>query len=223
MNTLTHFFTGYLVARLGFKKKNDHFLCLFAAMTAILPDFDEFLHLIIPIESFEHAIFTHTIIGALLFTVIYVVIVWGIGHNFLKNIDVGIKLLLLVAITGMASHLFLDIFTYREDVYTSNAHLYFWPVWNYSFHLNRFFPESASSTIHDLRLLIEIIYSVVIGALILYQWAYKKENPFFMFFPDKWLNYVKDSALKEQSRKSGIYLLIFNLGILICMFISLFA
>ncbi|GAI22247.1 unnamed protein product, partial [marine sediment metagenome] len=112
---------------------------------ALLPDLDAFLHLIIPIEAFEHAIFTHTIIGALLLTVIYTIITWGIGHNYLKELDIDFRFLLLIALAGIASHLILDIFTYREDIWTTSAHLYFWPLSNFSFHLNAFFHQSVIS------------------------------------------------------------------------------
>lgn len=218
MNTVTHFFTGFLVARILFKKKNDHFLCLFAAMVAILPDSDQFIHLIIPLSIFEHAVFTHTIIGALLFTVVYTLIIWGIGRNFLKSIDVGLKYLFIIALAAIASHLILDIFTVHANVYTTNAHLYFWPFWDFSFHLNRFFPVSMSSQVQLARTIIEVIYTALIVAyIVFYQWVYKKENPFFMFFPDKWLDYAKDAELKEKVRKLASYLLVLNLAIIICM------
>ncbi len=223
MNTATHFFTGYLVSRLLFKKKNDHFLTFFAAMVAIIPDIDEFLHIIIPIVPLEHAIFTHTIIGAFLFTLTYTVLIWLVGRNFLKELKVNFSLLLLIALVAMASHLFLDIFTYREGVETTNAHLYFWPFWNFSFHLNGLFPEGIYPNIQLIRILIEVIYSaILVIGIIFYGWFYKKENPFFVVFPDHWWSYIADAQLAERYHKTAYGLLIVNLIILGLMALSLF-
>jgi len=222
MNEATHFFTGYLLGTLGFKKKNDHFLPFFIAMAAILPDIDQFLHLIIPIDIFEHAVATHTILGALILTSAYTLIIWTVGRKFFLDQKINLSFLFLMAILGMSSHLFLDIFTYREDIYTTNAHLYFWPVWNISIHLNYFFHQDIFPNIYTVRILIEVIYSVVIGSYILfYQWYHKKESPFAMLFPKNWLTYLPEEQAKERYRT--VYGLFFvNLAILAVMAISLF-
>ncbi len=223
MNTVTHFFTGYLVGRLIFKKKNDHFLTFFAAMVAIIPDIDEFLHVIIPIVPLEHAVFTHTIIGAFLFTLIYTSIIWAIGRNFLKELGVNFSFLLIIALVAMASHLFLDIFTYRAGVETTNAHLYFWPLWNFSFHLNAIFPEELYPNIQFIRIVIEVVYSAVIGlGILIYGWFVKKENPFFAFFPNHWWSFFDNAQTAERFYKTAFALLGVNLIIVGLMFSSLF-
>ncbi len=219
MNELTHFLTGYLIARLLFKRKNDQFECFFIAFAALIPDFDSFLHLFIPIESLEHAIFTHTIIGGVLLTLIYTSVIWLIGKKFIKNLGINYQRLLFLAIIGLASHLVLDIFTYRQDIATTSAHLYFWPISDFSWHLNGFFPDIAYMT----RILIEVIYTAIIGAYILFfQWAYKKESPISMLFPKNWLDYLSDTSRIEDLKKPAMAILILNFGIIILMAISLF-
>ena len=182
---------------------------------AILPDIDQFLHLIFPIPLLEHAVFTHTIIGMILITLLFTIMNWAIGHKFLNNLDINFKLLTIVALSGMFSHLILDVFTYREDILTTNAHLYFWPFWNFSFHLNAFFPQSVYPDIYIIRLVIEVVYTAIIGIyIIFYQWGYRKENPFFMFNPKLWLNYLPESVDKNQNKKYAYSLLITNLLLL---------
>ncbi len=224
MNSITHFLTGYLLGRIVFKKKNDHFIPFFCGMVAILPDIDQFLHLIIPIQIFEHAVITHTIIGMLILTLLYTLVNWAVGRRFLKNININFKLLIMVALAAMLSHLIIDIFTYREDIWTTNAHLYFWPLWNFSFHLNAFFHQSVFPNIYLIRLAIEIIYSAILGIyIIFYQWAYKKENPFLMFNPKLWLNYLPQSADLSKNKKEAYLLSAINIIILILAIIGIVA
>ncbi|MHA1755306.1 MAG: metal-dependent hydrolase [Promethearchaeota archaeon] len=218
MNTFTHFFTGYLVGRYGFKQKeikNDHFICFFASIAAILPDLDSFMHLLFPIKPLEHAVFTHTLIGAYFLAFIYASIIWIVGKNFLKELEIKYKSLILIAILAITSHLILDIFTYRENIYTTDAHLYFWPIWNASFHLNYFFHQSQYPNIYTVRIIIEIIYSSILaGIIFIYGWIEKKENPFLMISPTHWLNYLPDNIEKQDYKKISYILLIINLVIL---------
>lgn len=222
MNTATHFFTGYLLGRLLGNRnntfKNDHFIPFFMGIVAILPDIDGFLHLIIPIHFFEHAMFSHTIIGALLFTLIYTVGIWGVGKKVFKKMNISPLFLLSAALIAISSHLILDIFTYREDIYTTDAHLYFWPLWNASFHLNLFFHQSIYSNIYLVRILIEVIYSMFLIVIILfYGWFYKKESPFAALIPRNWIKYI-DSADKtdvDQKRAYALFGISFAVVILI--------
>ena len=169
----------------------------------------------IPIDFFEHAVVTHTIIGMSILTSLYLLMNWVIGRKFLNKIGLSLKVLIMVALVGMLSHLILDVFTYREDIITTNAHLYFWPLWNFSFHLNAFFPKSIYPNIYIIRLAIEIIYTAFIGSyIIFYQWSYKKENPFLMFNPNFWLHYLPESVEIKFYKKYAYALAISNFALL---------
>ena len=219
MNEVTHFLTGYLIARLLLDKKEDHFQTFLVAFAALIPDFDSFLHIFIPIEPLEHAVFTHTILGGLLLTLIYTSLIWMIGRKFLRHLDLSFKSLVFLTILGVASHFILDVFTYRQDIATTSAHLYFWPLSDFSWHLNGFFPNVAYLT----RILIEVVYTAVISSYVLFfQWAHKKENPFTMLKFNNWLSYVEEEALREESKTSAMAVLVFNFSIIGLMAISLF-
>jgi membrane-bound metal-dependent hydrolase YbcI (DUF457 family) len=215
MNSVTHFLTGYLLGRTVFKKENDHYVPFFCGLVAILPDIDMFLHLIIPIKLFEHAVFTHTIVGMLIITLLFTLMNWAIGRKFLRKLEINIKLFAIIALSGMISHLILDIFTFREDVWTTDAHLYFWPFWNLSFHFNAFFHQSVFPNTRLVRITIEVIYTAIIGVyIIFYQWGNKKENPFFMFNPKLWLNHLPESIDIEENKRYAYALSLFNLVLL---------
>jgi membrane-bound metal-dependent hydrolase YbcI (DUF457 family) len=158
-------------------------------MTAIIMDINSFLHYIFPtFKPFEHAVFTHTIIGAVLLATIFTALTWGIGNNFLKKIDIDFKSLIILALIAVGSHLILDIFTYRENVWTTDAHLYFWPLWNLSFHFNAFFHQSVYPNIYTFRIIIKVIYTAfLIILLVFYGWIYKKQNPLESFLPRHWI------------------------------------
>ncbi|MHA1150873.1 MAG: metal-dependent hydrolase [Promethearchaeota archaeon] len=226
MNTLTHFLTGYLIGRGAFRDrgfKNDYIIPFFAAMVAVLPDLDAFIYSVTGWELFYHAVFTHTIIGALLFTAIFTLIIWAIGAPLFKKLQINFGFLCIVALAGISSHLILDIFTYREEIYTTNAHLYFWPICNVSFHLNFFFPRSMYPNIYFVRILIEVIYTAFLVILIIiYGWFIKKENPFAMFFPHNWLEYIEEKPIDKALKTRALLILIFSLSLLIMMFTSIF-
>ena len=223
MNTITHFLAAYLLGKVIFKKEYNHYLPFFCAVAGIIPDIDEFLHIFIPLEPFKHAVFTHTIIGGLLVVGILVSLTWIIGKNFLRNVDINLKTLFFVALIGLSIHLILDIFTYREEVLTTDAHLYFWPLSNFSFHLNGFFHQSVFPDIYTIRILIEVIFTAIIGFyLLFYMWAYKKENPFLMFSPAEWLKHISDAETREKNKKTAYILFAFDLGLIAIMASSLF-
>jgi len=61
--------------------------------------------------------------------------------------------------------------------------MYFWPIWNFSWHINTIFPGTSYST----RVLVEVVYCVLVALLIGgYQWTYRKQNPFHMFDRRNW-------------------------------------
>ncbi len=150
---------------------------------------------------------------------LFIIVVLAVGRKFLLKLEIDAKLLIIVGLTVLASHFILDIFTYREDVLTSNAHLYFWPIWNLSFHFNAFFHQSVYPNIYTVRIIIEIIYTGLIGIYILfYQWAYRKENPFFMINPKLWLDYLPESVNVNEFKRSA-----YSLSIVILFIFGLIA
>ncbi|MHA1150872.1 MAG: metal-dependent hydrolase [Promethearchaeota archaeon] len=209
MNELTHFFFGYLIARFILKKKNNQFETFFLSMSALIPDFDIVINFFIP---FEHGVFSHTFLGGLLFSLIYTSIIWMMGKDCLKELDLSFFIILELAIVGMLSHLLLDSFTYYYSYESSHAsHMYFWPLWNFPFHINTMFPEAT----WEIRVLVEVFFSLFLIIIILvYGWIIKKENPFLLFSPKQWGQYFPESS-DNQDHRIGIYtILVLNLMIL---------
>ncbi|MHA1272863.1 MAG: DUF4184 family protein [Promethearchaeota archaeon] len=209
------FFFGYFIARVIMKKEHDKFETFFLSMCALIPDFDEVLGIFI---NFEHGVFSHTIIGGLLFTFIYVSIIWLIGSKFFKSAELKYRYLIYLGIIGMFSHLFLDSFTYYYSYQSDGTHhMYFWPIWNFPFHINTIFPGAT----FQLRIIIEILFSAFLAIVIIfYFWIYKKENPFCMFLPYNWLNYLSNQIEKKILKKSATIILIFNISLLSFILLS---
>ncbi|MGQ4873291.1 MAG: metal-dependent hydrolase [Promethearchaeia archaeon] len=215
MNEITHFFFGYFIARVIMKKEHDKFETFFLSMCALIPDFDEVLGIFI---NFEHGVFSHTIIGGLLFTFIYVSIIWLIGSKFFKSAELKYRYLLYLGIIGMFSHLFLDSFTYYNSYQSDGTHhMYFWPIWNFPFHINTIFPGAT----FQLRILIEILFSAFLAIIIIfYLGIIKKENPFCIFLTKNWLKHLSEELNKEKLKIISKNLLSFNIILLILIFIS---
>lgn len=214
MNGLTHFAFGFFIARYLLKRRNGSFSVLLVSIGALIPDIDSFIGIFIP---FEHGVFTHTIIGGLLFTSIYAASIWGIGCSFLRENGYSFAVVLGLASLGMVSHLFLDSFTYYVSYQVDGAHhMYFWPIWDFPVHINTIFPGAT----YQIRVLVEVLVSVALGVIILiYGWIIKKENPFSMFNANNWFS--NEILLQEQDvRIQGISLMILNLIILVMLIIT---
>ncbi|MHA1439196.1 MAG: metal-dependent hydrolase [Promethearchaeota archaeon] len=214
---MTHFLFGYFIAYFILKKEYDSFESFFIGMAALIPDFDMIVGIFIP---FEHGVFTHTIIGGMTFTLCYSLIIWLIGYNFLKEIDINFQSLFILALIGMFSHLFLDSFTFYYS-YESDAthHMFFWPFWNFPFHINTMFPSAT----FELRVWIEILFSsFLIIIVIIYGGIIKKENPLLVFIPKHWSKYCNSKEKIKHVQFCMYSLFIFNLIILFLVYIHFF-
>ncbi len=186
MNTATHLLAGMLIARL-FRKEGSsghygpgEFPVLFTGVSALLPDLDAAF-------GIPHAQATHTSIVTLLLATAWTLVVVAAGRPFLVASRTGVKRLFLLSLVGAGSHLVLDIFTYYNgDCSATAAHVYFWPLWNQSFHLDCIF--GPSQDVYLTRVLIEwAFFSPFLLAVWLYRGARYRENPFMAFSPRAWL------------------------------------
>lgn len=177
MNTITHFLSAYLLGR-ALKLKNGSFYLFFLSIAGIFPDVDTIIHFAFP--NFVHGVFTHTILGGLLFSLILVGITTLIMYPALKSLKISVKKLIYLAILGLFVHLFLDIFTYAHPIEDDLHHLYFWPLSDYSVHMNIIWP----SVTYALRVWVEVIYtSVIAGIILIYFGRIKKEDLSLILFP----------------------------------------
>jgi len=196
MNGVTHFFTGYLIAR-ALKNENDRFESFFLGFAALIPDFDVAIGFFVP--TFQHGVVSHTILGALLFAMVFLLGSYALLHGFVKDMQISFTRLLELTLIGLASHFILDIFTYQADCATTLAHLYFWPIWDQSFHMNCLWPGVT----YLERTLVEVIYSAFLVVVIMvYDWGMKKHNPFLMFDPRRWWAYKPAQITREKVPKS---------------------
>ncbi len=204
MNFITHFLTGYGIAR-GLKYQNDRFEAFYLSAAAIIPDFDLLLNLFW--TDFAHGVYTHTILGGLLFAFGFFGFAFLLLRSFLAKVDIKWTRLLTLTIIGLASHFLLDIFTHTRTSSPTDAHLYFWPFWDFSFHMNYIWPGVD----YTVRILVEVVYTAALaGLIIIYDWFVKKYNLFFMFVPKFWWKYNKDNLPLESMPKTPyIYLGIF--------------
>jgi membrane-bound metal-dependent hydrolase YbcI (DUF457 family) len=180
MNGPIHFTTGYLAGRaLGYREHR--FEALYMAVAAYSPDFDSQLIRFSPF--FAHGIWTHTIVGVLVMGTVLAACVALLLLCFKRPLPVSFRRLLYLSILGGLTHLGLDAFTFYYSEADATHHMYFWPVWNFPWHINTVFPGATFT----LRVWVEVIYSVAVASFILlYQWAYRRQNPFHAFDPRRW-------------------------------------
>jgi membrane-bound metal-dependent hydrolase YbcI (DUF457 family) len=195
MNEFIHFFTGYLAARTFKKKREFEFETFFTALAAVSLDVDYLISIIFP--NFGHGIWTHTILGAILVSLILSVFTYlFLGQKTMEELEISFKSLLFFALLGAGTHLILDGFTYYESAADEIHHMYFWPIWDFPWHLNTVFPSAT----YELRVWIEVIYCILVGVYILIvQWGIKKENPLHMFVPQYW--YIISREIREKANK----------------------
>jgi len=182
VNGIVHFSTGYLAGRaLGYREHR--FETLLVAVGAYSPDFDIQLRRLLPF--FAHGIWTHTLVGvaAMSFAVAVVARIALIGLK--PPSPIRFIRLWGLAFLGGLTHLGLDAFTFYYSEGDATHHMYFWPLWNFPWHINTVLPGISFT----VRVWIEALYSVFVGVFILlYQWAYRKQNPFRMFDPRGWFS-----------------------------------
>lgn len=182
MNGIVHFSTGYLAGRaLGYREYR--FEALYMAVAAYSPDFDAWLS---PFSHFfAHGIWTHTLIGVVAMSLVLSVVARGVIAWIRPPEPVSFVRLWGLAFLGGTTHLFLDTFTFYESQVDAIHHMYFWPFWNFSWHINTIFPGTSYTT----RVLVEVLYCVMVALFIGgCQWGYRKQNPFRMFVPRGWFS-----------------------------------
>ncbi|MBN2151878.1 MAG: metal-dependent hydrolase [Candidatus Lokiarchaeota archaeon] len=208
MNGVTHLVTGYFLARLfrpgkgAERYRHDSFPAVFTAIAATLPDIDSSI-------GIPHAQATHTILGALALAFVFTGVVFAMGSPFLREARLSFVQLLVLAVAGVSSHLFLDVFTYYGGTCVgSPAHVYFWPLWNQSFHLDCII--DATPPVYAARVLVEwAFYSPFLLVLLVDRGIKHKENPFAMLYPASWLRGTADPEFTSRPRpvKASLVLL----------------
>ena len=204
MNFITHFLTGYGIARC-MKYRNDQFEAFYLSASAVIPDFDTLVGFFWP--AFAHGVFSHTIVGGVLFAMGFFAVTLLILSSFLRHLNLKWPRVLALTMIGLSSHFILDIFTHTQTSTPSDAHLYFWPIWNFSFHMNYIWPGVD----YSIRVLVEVVYTAILVILIVfYDWLTKNHNPFYMLVPRFWWQHAKDPLPIEQMPKTPyLYLGIF--------------
>lgn len=180
MNSPIHFCTGYLAGRaLGYREHR--FEPLYMAVAAYAPDFDSSLSRFSPL--FAHGIWTHTLVGIAVISVLFSAVIFGILVLVKGKSPIPYPRLLGLALLGGMTHLLLDGFTFYYSEGDAAHHMYFWPVWDFPWHINTVFPGVSFT----LRVWVEVVYSVAVAAcILLYQGLYKRQNPFRVFDPRGW-------------------------------------
>jgi len=180
MNSPIHFFTGYLSGRaLGYREHR--FETLYVAVAAYAPDLDSPLSGIFPFLA--HGIWTHTLAGVAMMSVILSSLTFGVFAWLGTKGAPGFLRLVGLAFLGGVTHLVLDAFTYYETAADASHHMYCWPFWNFPWHFNTLVPGVT----YAVRVWVEVLYSMLVASIILgYQWFYRGQNPFRMFNPRNW-------------------------------------
>ncbi|HDP33542.1 MAG TPA: metal-dependent hydrolase [Candidatus Hydrogenedentes bacterium] len=180
MNSPVHFCTGYLAGRaLGYGEHR--FEVLYMSVAAYSPDLDSRLRSISPF--FSHGVWTHTIAGVVVMSLVLAAITMLALTLFKRPAPLSFRRLFVLAAFGGMTHLLLDAFTFYYSEADATHHMYFWPVWNFPWHINTMFPEAT----FRLRVWVEVVYSVSVATIILmYQWLCRGQNPCRMFDPRRW-------------------------------------
>ena len=179
----------------GYSKKYrfSSFECFFAGFAAFSPDFDSFINKFVPME---HGVFSHTVLGALLFALAATLLVYPFVHGFPKGSRIAFGRLFLIAAVGVISHLLLDLVPYLPDDPVERAgeidhHMYFWPLWDFPVHLNTIF----SGYTYTMRVIVEVVYMVLLGSVLLYEWFAKRRLFAKSFYPPFWHHGTKANGL----------------------------
>jgi membrane-bound metal-dependent hydrolase YbcI (DUF457 family) len=178
MNEGLHFFTGYLIALAYLKPKDQKrtaywgFGAFIGGFSGLLPDVGELF------GNFGHGTWTHTILVASLMAVVLASIIILFARDLLFYIGIQPKQLVMLMWLAAMSHLVLDIFTHQQfecvQAELDFKHIYFWPFWGQSFHMDCLFGWS-----YLVRIVVEwAIYLPIIVGILFYRHRKYGENPF---------------------------------------------
>ncbi|GAB4309963.1 MAG: hypothetical protein Kow0069_09750 [Promethearchaeota archaeon] len=179
VNELTHFFTGYACARAA-RSRGDGFEAFYAGVAALAPDFDAVCGLLTDDPTFQHAVFSHTILGGLAFSAALFSVTLLVLGRAAGRVTTPPRLLALT-LAGLASHLALDVFTYSGECATDSAHLYLWPASTASFHSDCLFGFTRTT-----RVLVEVAYSGALAVWLVRDWRVNGWGPLATFDPRRW-------------------------------------
>jgi len=188
MNIATHFGAGYLAARC-LRYGSGRFETFFLGAAATLPDLDA-----VPggfVRSIEHAGITHTVIGGAALEGIFVLATLLALRGFLRSAGIGAARLAALAAAGLLVHLVLDVATFSGACGVRRAHIYLWPLWDQSFHMDCLW--AGVERWH--RVLVEAVASAALCAgIFIVDWGIRKNNPLHAFDPRRWAASVSPSG-----------------------------
>jgi LexA-binding, inner membrane-associated putative hydrolase len=217
MNEIIHLLTGYLIAFLMRKERenkyfnNGRFEVIFCGISALLPDLVEFLT-----PGRPHGSWTHTIIFGTLMAIVYASLTFVAGRKLFRKQGIFYLRLILLSWLCVMSHLVLDTFTHQKfrctEAVANGLHIYFWPIWDQSFHLDCLFGWSYLT-----RALIEwAFYIPLVLIFLIYRKKKYQENPFHCLNYHNWFkieaNHENIEAKTPVQENLGSYI---GLGILI--------
>ena len=146
---------------------------------SIIPDFDvPFFYIITGFQnpSYYHAGITHTFIFGILASFIISLIIFLFLRRKNESIEMNQLLyLFLYALLGIFLHFMMDLFTTANE-YAIFHHVYFWPIWNFSFHIGYIFPLS-DAIIWGIQLFVNFF---IIGFL-LHDYFIAEKRPWNLF------------------------------------------
>ena len=152
----------------------------------------------------EHGVFSHTIVGAMLFALFSSLLVYPFVRKFPENSTIPFSRLMALSTVGVFSHLLFDLIPYLPDEPVARAneidhHMYFWPLWDFPVHFNTIFPGYT----YTIRVIVEVVYMVQLGAFLIYDWL--KNNRLFAksLYPPYW----HQSSNPKWSSWGAFYLL----------------
>jgi len=177
MNTISHFLAAYLIGRKLNLSKEKLFLITFFG---ILSDFDvPFFYLLMGFKnpSIYHAGITHTLLFGLIAAVIasFIFLVHDVRK---KEGSYAIKPFLILftcAMLGFVLHLAMDVIT-TANAYASFHHLYFWPLWNFSFHMEYMFIVP-----HTVIWIFQLFINFFIVGFLLHDYFIAEKRPWNLF------------------------------------------
>ena len=146
---------------------------------SIISDFDiPFFYIITGFQnpSYFHAGITHTLVFGILSSVIISLIIFLLKRRKDESIKVNqLFHFILCAILGILLHLIMDLFTTANE-YAIFHHIYFWPVWNFSFHIGYILPL-PDNVIWSIQLIVN--FSIV--GVLLYDYLSAEKRPWNLF------------------------------------------